>query len=176
MKNGNIERVFKNILTVEEEAVLKFYTTKEGYKNFNKALRGEINITDFFKAQKKLMNSALDKLPNYKSKGVLYRIENLTEDQINNIYKKGEVIKNKHFTSSTYDIDSIAEAMRNRPYTVMILIKDSKSGKLIENLSTLKIEKEVLFRSDIEFIVEKISIGTNPETLGAIKTIILKQN
>ncbi|WP_299332887.1 ADP-ribosyltransferase [uncultured Psychroserpens sp.] len=175
LKSGEIKRVFSNVLSIEEEAILKFYTTNPGYKNFNKALRGEIPITDFFRAQENLMNQALDKLPNYKTNDLLFRIENLTESQINTIYKKNEVITNKHFTSSSYDIDAIAEAMRERPYTIMVLIKDSKTGKKIEALSTLKKEKEIIFKSNTEFIVERVSIGTNPDTLEPIKTVILKE-
>ena len=60
---GKVARKFTKELSLEEEAVLRFYTTKEGYKNFNRALRGEIPITDFYLSQKNLMNQALKKLP-----------------------------------------------------------------------------------------------------------------
>ena len=62
---GKVTRKFTKELSLEEEAVLRFYTTKEGYKNFNRALRGEIPITDFYISQKNLMNQALNKLPKY---------------------------------------------------------------------------------------------------------------
>ena len=58
---------------------------------------------------------------------------------------------------------------------IMVLIKNSKTGKKIEALSTLKKEKEIIFKSNTEFIVEKVSIGTNPDTLEPIKTVILKE-
>ena len=40
--SGKVTRKFIKKLSLEEEAVLRFYTTKEGYKNFNRALRSEI--------------------------------------------------------------------------------------------------------------------------------------
>ncbi|KMQ67980.1 ADP-ribosyltransferase [Chryseobacterium sp. FH2] len=153
---------------------MRFYTTNAGYKNFNKALRGEIAMTEEFKMQKELMNKALDKLPKYHSESLLYRIENLTTKQIDEYYKIGKTIENKHFTSSTYDMDAIAKAMRERPYTVLVQIK-GKNGRLIEELSTLSPEKEILFKSNCKFYVEKISKTTNPDTLGPILTIKLSE-
>ncbi|MFN4198074.1 MAG: hypothetical protein ACK4FS_03505 [Flavobacterium sp.] len=142
LKYGRVKRVLPKLLTLEEEAILRFYTTNAGYKNFNKALRGEIKMTDEFFAQERLMNQALNKLPNYNSKDILYRIENLTDDQIKSYYKVGEEVTNKHFTSCTYNIDAIAVAMRSRSYIVMIHII-GENGKKIEALSTLSKEKEI---------------------------------
>ena len=39
---GKVARKFTKELSLQEEAVLRFYTSKEGYKNFNRALRSEI--------------------------------------------------------------------------------------------------------------------------------------
>lgn len=145
-----------------------------GYKKFNQALRGEIPMTTEFKIQKELMmNKGLDKLPKYQSESLLYRIENLTPQQIDEYYKIGKTIENKHFTSSTYDMDAIGVAMRNRAYTVLIRIK-GKNGKVIEDLSTLKSEKEVLFKSNTKFEVKDIRESTSPEDfISKIKTIEL---
>jgi hypothetical protein len=176
LNSGLVSRVFPKLLSVGEEAVLRFYTTNLGYKNFNKALRGEIPMSDFYLAQEKLMNQALDKLPKYDStSSLLYRIENLSDNQIKLIYKKGEIITNKHFTSATYDPEAIAEAMRYRKYTVLVRI-EGKNGKLIENLSTFNKEKEVIFMSKTRFEVVDIRLSTSPEDyLTPIKTIILKE-
>ncbi|WP_234974610.1 ADP-ribosyltransferase [Tenacibaculum agarivorans] len=176
LKNGIAKRVFEGFLTVGEEAMLKFYTTNLGYKDFNKALRGEIPMTDFFFEQEKLMNQGLDKLPNFKSEGLLYRIENLTEAQIRDVYKVGSEILNKHFTSTTYDMFAIGEAMQRRPFTVLIRI-ESKTGKLIEPLSTFKEEAEVLFKSKTRFLVERVTESINPiDPFGdKVKTIIIKE-
>lgn len=166
-------RYMAKYLSLEEEAVLRFYTTNPGYKKFNQALRGEIPMNTEFKIQKELMNKGLDKLPKYQSESLLYRIENLTPQQIDEYYKIGKTIENKHFTSSTYDMDAIGVAMRNRAYTVLIRIK-GKNGKVIEDLSTLKSEKEVLFKSNTKFEVKDIRESTSPEDfISKIKTIEL---
>ena len=106
---------------------------------------------------------------------MLYRIENLSEEQITKIYKVGNTIENKHFTSTSYSADAIAEAMRieNRAYTVLLRI-ESKNGKLIENISTLREEKEILFRAKTKFYVKEIKETLNPlDYSSKIKTIIL---
>ena len=174
--SGKVTRKFTKELSLEEEAVLRFYTTKEGYKNFNRALRGEIPMTDFYISQKKLMNQALKKLPTSNhNNSLLYRIEDLSEDKISELYVQGSIIKTKGFTSATYSEDAVIEAMRNRPYTVLIRI-EGKDGKLIEGLSTLPSEKEILFKSETIFKVEKVGFSPNPEDyMIPIKTIWLKE-
>jgi len=174
--SGKVTRKFTKELSLEEEAVLRFYTTKEGYKNFNRALRGEIPMTDFYISQKKLMNQALKKLPTSNhNNSLLYRIEDLSEDKISELYVQGSIIKTKGFTSATYSEDAVIEAMRNRSYTVLIRI-EGKDGKLIEGLSTLPSEKEILFKSETIFKVEKVGFSPNPEDyMVPIKTIWLKE-
>mgnify|MGYP000849232701 CR=1 FL=1 len=126
-------------------------------------------MTDFYISQKKLMNQALKKLPTSNhNNSLLYRIEDLSEDKISELYVQGSIIKTKGFTSAT-------EAMRNRPYTVLIRI-EGKDGKLIEGLSTLPSEKEILFKSETIFKVEKVGFSPNPEDyMIPIKTIWLKE-
>jgi NADH dehydrogenase/NADH:ubiquinone oxidoreductase subunit G len=173
--SGKVKQVFPKLLTEYEEAALKYYTTNAGYKHFNKALRGEIAMTEEFAAQERILNKALDKLPisEYNSADkLLYRIENLTDVQISEYYQVGKTITNKHFTSATYDLDAIARVMREREYTVLIHIY-GKNGRLIEEISTLMSEKEILFKSQTKFFVQKISKTTNPDTLDPILTIKL---
>lgn len=166
-------RYMAKYISLEEEVILRFYTTNSGYRNFNQALRGEIALTEEFKIQKELMNKALNKLPKYKTEDFLYRIENLTNKQIDEYYKVGKTIENKHFTSSSYSEEAIIEAMRNREYTVLIKIK-GKNGRLIEELSTLKIEREILFKSNTKFQVKEVGYDYNPlEPWKPIKRIIL---
>ena len=51
-----------------------------------------------------------------------------------------------------------------------------KDGKLIEGLSTLPSEKEILFKSETIFKVEKVGFSPNPEDyMIPIKTIWLKE-
>ncbi|WP_053073288.1 ADP-ribosyltransferase [Chryseobacterium sp. FH2] len=139
------------------------------------ALRGEIKITEFYKTQEKIMNEALKKLPIYESESLLYKIENLTQEQINKMYKKGEEITNNHFTSSSYNDFAIGKAMERRPHTILVRI-EGNSGRLIEGLSTFNKEKEVLFKSKTKFYVDDIRMSTSPEDyITPIKTIILKE-
>ncbi|KAA0127546.1 ADP-ribosyltransferase [Chryseobacterium sp. SN22] len=160
-------------LSLEEEAILRFYTTNAGYKNFNKALRGEIEMTEEFKIQKELMNKALDKLPKYQSNELLYRIETLSEEQITKIYKVGNIIENKQFTSTTYSETAIERGIEHRGATLLLRI-EGKNGRLIEDLSTLKIEREVLFKSNTKFIVKEVGFAPNPyEPWVPIKRVIL---
>ena len=100
---GKIARKFTKELSLEEEAVLKFYTTKEGYKNFNRALRGEIPMTDFYISQKNLMNQALNKLPKYNKP--VYRGLGKEGSKYFSSLKKGDKITEKSFLSSSLDKD-----------------------------------------------------------------------
>ena len=135
-------------------------------------------MTDFYTAQKNLMEQALAKMPNSSyntSSNLLYRIENLTESQISSIYVEGSTINTNAFTSATYSENAIIDAIRSRPYTVLIRI-EGKNGKLIEDLSTLPSEKEILFRTNTNFEVDKVGFSPNPDDyMTPIKTIWLKE-
>lgn len=131
-------------------------------------------MTDEFLAKEQLMNQSLDKLPSYKTEALLFRIENLTDEQIKNYYKVGEEVTNKHFTSSSYNIDAIGKAMERSQYTVLIRI-ESKNGKLTQNVSTIMNEREILFKSNTKFFVNNIRMTNSPEDfITPINTIILK--
>ena len=66
--------------------------------------------------------------------------------------------------------------MRNRSYTVLIRI-EGKSGKLIEDLSTLPSEKEILFQTEVKFKIIKVGKSANPgeDYQEFIKTIWIKE-
>jgi hypothetical protein len=167
------------LLSVLEEAMLKFWTTNAGYKKFNIALSKKLKLTENFILQEKVMNEALNKLPisEYNSsQKLLYRIENLTEAEIKGIYKEGTVITKEGFTAATYSEEAIINAMRNRSYTVMIRI-EGKKGRLIEEISTLQKEKEILFKSKTKFFVKKIYESANPgdDYMSKIITIWIKE-
>ena len=148
---GKIERKFTKELSLEEEAVLRFYTTKEGYKNFNRALRGEIPITDFYLSQKNLMNQALNKLPKYNKP--VYRGLGKEGSKYFSSLKKGDKITEKSFLSSSLDED-VAELFMNRNNGNTILIIEHKSGVSIANISQSGFEGEILLKSDRTFIIE----------------------
>lgn len=132
-------------------------------------------MSEEFLVQERLMNKALEKLPNSSYKD-LYRIENLTETQITLLYKEGNIITSKAFTSSTYSEEALIDAMRARSYTLLIRIK-GKSGKLIEDLSTLKNEREILFKSKTKFKITKVDYSANPEDdyMSKIRTIWIEE-
>ena len=148
---GKIARKFTKELSLEEEAVLRFYTTKEGYKNFNRALRGEIPITDFYLSQKNLMNQALNKLPKYNKP--VYRGLGKEGSKYFSSLKKGDKITEKSFLSSSLDED-VAELFMNRNNGNTILIIEHKSGVSIANISQSGFEGEILLKSDRTFIIE----------------------
>ncbi len=124
------------------------------------------------------MEQALSKLPNstYNSPNtLLYRIEDLTDTQIASLYQQGSVINTGSFISTTYSETAIIEAIRNRAYTVLIRI-EGKKGKLIERLSTLPSEKEVLFNVGTRFQVDRVGFSPNPDDyMRPLKTIWLKE-
>ena len=174
--NDPLSRSFGNMLSVEEEAILKFYTTNEGYKNLNRALRGEIPMTDAYAAQERLMNQALSRLPNSRYSGKLFRIETHKAGAIPMIYKEGEIFTARHFMSTTHSEEALIEAMRARTPNLLIRI-EAKSGKLIEDLSTFYVEKEILFKSGTRFRVKKVGISGDPEKdyIVPIKTVFLEE-
>ena len=161
--SGATKRKFADRLNIEEEAILRFYTTEKGYKDFNKALRGEIPMTDFYKSQEKLMNDALEKLPNHNNQTLLWRgLKNTNLDDIKKIYKEGDVIIEKNFVSTTYNIDDFIKSSRIRNFDYIIKI-EGKNGKLIETISALPEEAEVLFKSNTSFKVEKTGFDLHPD-------------
>ena len=149
--SGKVTRKFIKELSLEEEAVLRFYTTKEGYKNFNRALRGKIPITDFYISQKNLMNQALNKLPKYNKP--VYRGLGKEGSKYFSSLKKGDKITEKSFLSSSLDED-VAELFMNRNNGNTILIMEHKSGVSIANISQSGFEGEILLKSDRTFIIE----------------------
>ena len=148
---GKVARKFTKELSLEEEAVLRFYTTKEGYKNFNRALRGEIPMTDFYISQKNLMNQALNKLPKYNKP--VYRGLGKEGSKYFSSLKKGDKITEKSFLSSSLDED-VAELFMNRNNGNTILIIEHKSDVSIANISQSGFEGEILLKSDRTFIIE----------------------
>lgn len=82
-------------------------------------------------------------------------------------------MENKQFTSATYSEVAVERGIEFRDANLLIRIQ-GKNGKLIEYLSTLKVEKEVLFKSNTKFIVKEIGFAPNPfEPWKPIKRVIL---
>ena len=149
--SGATKRKFADRLNIEEEAILRFYTTEKGYKDFNKALRGEIPMTDFYKSQEKLMNDALEKLPKYEN--IVYRGVGKEGSKYFSLLKKGEEITEKGFLSCSLDED-IAELFMTKNGGNTILIIEHKTGVSVSNISQLDFEGEILLKSNRKFIIK----------------------
>jgi len=175
--NNPSTRVYPNLLSIAEEAALKFYST-DAYKNLNNALRGSTPMTEAFEAQTALINQALDKLPSsvYNGEGkVLYRAVNFTDEEVARLFKEGGEFTENGFASTTYSQEAISTYMRDVPKNVLLRI-EGKTGKLIEDISLKPGEKEVLFKSGTKFEVMKIDISADPtDGISEIKTIWLKE-
>ena len=142
----------------------------------------KINLSPLFplEAQTKLINQALDKLPNsaYNGEGnVLYRAVSFTDEEVANIFKKGGTFTENGFASTTYSQAAISKYIRDVPKNVLLRI-EGKTGKLIEDISLKPQEKEVLFKSGTKFEVVDVGPGqdpSNPFDPNGITTIWLKE-
>ncbi|MFC4164923.1 ADP-ribosyltransferase [Epilithonimonas zeae] len=157
-------RYMAKYLSLEEEAAVRLYKSAY-YSNLNRALRGEIAMTEEYKVYKELLNNALKKLPKTSS-STFYRLERMSPEMLKKEYVVGKVIEKKGFTSSTYDYMSAEEMMYDDlGFNVLIKIT-GKNGKNIEATSLLNAEREVLFKSNTKFIVEEIKPIPNPVNPG----------
>ncbi len=149
----------------EEAAAIRYYSDTVGYKEINMTLReqtqeltkwvnnqtwrpgdrrNEKQIIEDAKQDIKFLNSALNRLPDYKGK--VYRGLTLPENIISNL-KPGKKWEEKGFVSTTKDI------FTRYPGNVAMVIK-SKTGKDISKYEKYN-NKEVLFRSGTNFTVTK---------------------
>ena len=95
----------------------------------------------------RILNRALNKLPSYKGK--VWRDIDLPEKTLAK-YSVGEVVTEKGFVSSSRDEFERFDSAR--PHRLLI---HSKNGKVIEKISVLPLEYEVLFSSGTKFKVLK---------------------
>lgn len=153
-------RYMAKYLSLEEEAAVRLYTSGY-YSGLNRALRGEIAMTEEYKVYKELLNNALKKLPKTSS-STFYRLEKMSPEMLSKEYAIGKTIEKKGFTSSTYDYMSAEEMMVDDVgFNVLIKIT-GKNGKNIEVTSKIPAEKEVLFKSNTKFMVEEIKPIPSP--------------
>jgi hypothetical protein len=166
-------RKFGQYLSIEEEAVIKYYTTPSGYKDFNRALRGEIPMTDFYKDYERALNQALNKLP--KSDRTVYRGLGKEGSEYFKTLKKGDEFTEVGFTSSSLE-DDIAEHFMTKNGGNTVLIWKSKSGVLISETSEASFESEVLFKSNKRFkIVDKTFKARYSESDPLVQEIYLEE-
>lgn len=95
----------------------------------------------------RILNRALNKLPSYRGK--VWRDIDLPEKTLAK-YSVGEVVTEKGFVSSSSDEFERFDSAR--PHRLLI---HSKNGKIIEKISVLPLEYEVLFKSGTKFKVLK---------------------
>ncbi|SIS55108.1 NAD:arginine ADP-ribosyltransferase [Chryseobacterium piscicola] len=153
-------RYMAKYLSLEEEVAVRLYTSGY-YSGLNRALRGEIAITEEYKVYKELLNNALNKLPKTSS-STFYRLEKWSPESLKKEYITGKTVEKKAFTSSTYDYMAAEEMMfDDASYNVLIKII-GKNGKNIEEASLLPAEKEVLFKSNTKFLVGEIKPIPSP--------------
>ena len=167
-------RNFENTLTIEEEAVLKFYTTHEGYEALNIALRTGI-MNDFLSIQARLMNQALNKLPNsIHNNDELFRLERHSDEDLKRIFVEGTNFEAKGFWSATYLPEAIGKGIGIHSDSVLIRIK-GKNAKHIEDLATDPREREVLFTSYSNFRVKQVGESINPKDNNTIRTVWVEE-
>ena len=148
--SGIIPRKYTNIISIDEQSVIAFYTTAEGYRDFNMALRGNLSMTPFFTAQEKVLNAALAKLP--KHIGSVIRGTGSTEiDRLENSLI-GDMVSYDNFVSSSLD-ESIADDFMERKGGKYVLRIQSKKGVRITEMSLAPSEDEILFSSKSQFKV-----------------------
>jgi hypothetical protein len=99
---------------------------------------------------------ALDKLPPYKGK--VYRGMGVTQEDFDKNYQLGKVIKYTNLTSTSAEEGTpITFMLKNKDKGVMMIMEiEGKSGKYIDNLSTIKGEKEVLYAPGASFKINRI--------------------
>jgi hypothetical protein len=103
----------------------------------------------------KILCSALTNLESYE--GVVFRATKLPKN-IKNLYKKGEVITERAFTSTSMDEEGVKAYMRNsaaRRNTFFYII--SRNGKNLSKYSSNMQEREILFAAGTKFLVTKTS-------------------
>lgn len=134
--------------------------TESNFKKLNDSLR-KLSISDTNKQFWELLKQTLDSLPNFKWK--TYRATWL-KDEIFNKLKKGEILFDKWFSSTSADIWKAKEFFPFKSSSIAwhkwrkhILFEiEWKTGKDIDKMSYIPWEKEVLFKPDTKFKIKDI--------------------
>lgn len=126
------------------------------------------------------MNRALSKLPNSgynRENNFLYRSFYMSEYDIKKVFIEGKIYLEKGFLSTSYDYDNFLKYwFRENPTHNVIMKVQGKNGKLVDDVSEVFEESEVVFRSGSEYDVARIKKIPNPlDTSEEIIEIILKE-
>jgi len=185
-----------NKLTPAQRAAIRTYTNHQ-YKLINPvvaknqdwfegSLKGDLFKGDredpenTLKANKKIGKmaiSGLKNLPNWKQDQDIYRGETLTQAEGDHL-KAGGKKNYPHFVSvslgKTVPIGMMnGNATPQRPVKVLWIIKASKNGKNIADLSKVESEKEILFAPNTTFQIVKTPPAT--KDIGAVKEVLLEE-
>lgn len=155
-------------LTVHEKAIICKYS-EDGYEDLNERLRlneGK-DISDFGM----LLDESLSKLPDYQ--GIVFRGVEMTYGELNK-YRLAFINKEsvtEHFFLSSSESKAKAYEWSKGNHRVLFRIL-SKRGKVIESVTKYKVEKEILFRYNSNFIVDSFTFDENNNVYFITKTEI----
>ena len=152
--SGVTPRKFADELTLQEEAIYKFYTNESYYK-FNDALIQNSNADDILELEK-LLNTTLDKVPS--SPGTYFRgIGKAELDKIKRL-RIGDDITYENFVSTTSEDFYAWRFLRNNKVKTgegAFVEVVSKNGKSIDKFSDAT-EFEILHKSKSKFELKSI--------------------
>jgi len=131
-------------------------------------------MTQEFKALQHVLDDALERLPisEYNNK-ILQRSAYFTEKEVNRLFKVGEDFVEEAFFSTTYSEEALYKWMTVTPTDNVLFKVHGKNGKLIEAVSNIPNEAEVLFKSKTVFKVEKINYYYDKKLMREIYEITL---
>ena len=160
-----------NVLTeliVYEKAIIYKYS-EDGYLDLNEKLRlsegKDISVFGL------LLDECLSKLPDYQE--IVFRGVEMTYNELDK-YRLAFINKTsvtEHFFLSTSESKAKAYEWSKGNCRVLFRIL-SKRGKSIESATKYKIEKEVLFRYNSDFIVDNFTFDENNNVYFITKTEI----
>ncbi|MGH1383812.1 ADP-ribosyltransferase [Kordia sp.] len=158
-------REFKGFLSIHQEAIITYYTAS-GFDKLNKALRGIILLRKEYISFERLLNKALDKLPNSIYNGAeytLYRSVEMSEELIKKLFLGKKVYTEEGFFSTSFHRKKFLENwFQYKPNHNVIFKVQGKNGKLVEVISDIVDEAEVLFKSKTEFEILSINPAPHP--------------
>lgn len=154
--SGVTPRRFATELSIEEEAIYKFYTNVSYYK-YSNALYNGTNLTDDIIELEKFLNSTISKLP--VSPGNYLRAIGKSELDFYKSLSIDQEFTIPNHLSSTFDRD-IAEVFYQKNLTktgeAAIIDVYSKTGRKIFKYSDASFEAEVLHISKVKFKLKKM--------------------
>lgn len=154
-----LDKVYKS-LTIDQSSSIHLYTQTDAfYNHINTYHRtGKVRLgaradgmnEDFIKAVSNNINQGLDNIPD-RHKGMVYRGTRLDKEDLN-VYEKAFKEKTSHIEKAF--MSTTTDELRAFNGNTTFKIK-AKNGAIIEKLSSMEDEKEVLFKTGQQFKVTK---------------------